>query len=184
MLGQMIGPMRPKTAHPRQQAPGSMPGVTQHRERIREIITAHDALSRRGLWAMLIFIAISGLALQCRAVDLFAGLPENIRDIIGAPPPAALIHVVLAISTLSSIIISIGRMTEGENPAGNWSRFWSGLAFRSVFYLFYATANALEENFLLVFTAGMIVLVLEHVSAWLYAMRTIEREKEHLAQLH
>lgn len=183
MLGHMIGPMRPKTADSRQQAVGTMAGVKEHRERIRQTITAHDALSRRGLWGMLFFIVISGVALQFRAVDLFAGLPDNVRCIIGAPPPPALIHVVLAISTLSSIIITIGRMTEDENPAGNWSRFWSGLAFRSVFYLFYATANALEENFLLVFTAGMIVLVLEHFATWLYAVRTIEREKEHLAQL-
>jgi hypothetical protein len=161
-----------------------MAGVKQHRERIQQTITAHDALSRRGLWGMLFFIVISGLALQFRAVDLFAGLPDNIRSIIGAPPPPALIHVVLAVSTLSSIIITIGRMTEDENPAGNWSRFWSGLAFRSVFYLFYATADALEANFLLVFTAGMIVLVLEHFVTWLYAVRTIEREKAHLAQLH
>lgn len=184
MLGHMIGPMRPKTANSRQQTAGSTAGVKEHRQRIQNIIVTHDALSRRGLWGMLIFIVISGLALQFRAVDLFADLPENVRCIIGAPPPPALIHVVLAVSTLSSIIITIGRMAEDENPAGKWSRFWSGLAFRSVFYLFYATANALEENFLLVFTAGMIVLILEHFATWLYAMRTIEREKEHLAQLH
>ncbi len=183
MLGYMIGPMRPKTANPRQQAINGMAGVNPHRERIRETISMHDALSRRGLWGMLIFIAISGLALQCRAVDLFAGLPENIRCIIGAPPPTVLIHVVLAVSTFSSIIITIGRMSDEENPAGNWRRFWSSLAFRSVFYLFYATANALEENFLLIFTAGMIVLVLEHFVTWFYAVKTIEREKEHLALL-
>ncbi len=183
MLGHMIGPMGPKTSNSRQQAAGEMGGVRQHRERIQKTIVTHDALSRRGLWGMLIFIVISGLALQFRDIDLFAGLPENVRCIIGAPPPPALIHVVLAVSTLSSLIITMGRMSEDENPAGNWNRFWSSIAFRSVFYLFYATANALEENFLLVFTAGMIVLVLEHFSTWLYAMRTIEREKEHLAQL-
>ncbi len=184
MLGHMIGPMRPKPASSRQLSAGSMTwGVKEHRELIQQTITAHDALSRRGLWGMLFFIVISGVALQFRAVDIFAGLPDSVRCIIGAPPPPALIHVVLGISTLSSIIITIGRMAEEENPAGNWSRFWSGLAFRSVFYLFYATANALEENFLLVFTTGMIVLVMEHFATWLYAVRTIEREKEHLAQL-
>ncbi len=183
MLGHMIGPMRPKTADSRQQAVGTKAGVKEHRERIRQTITAHDALSRRGLWGMLIFIVISCLALQFRNIELFAGLPDNVRCIIGAPPPPALIHVVLAVSTLSSIIITMGRMTEDENPAGNWSRFWSSIAFRSVFYIFYATANALEDNFLLVFAAGMIVLVLEHFATWLYAVRTIEREKEHLAQL-
>ena len=184
MVGHMIGPMRTKTANSRQQAVSGMAGVKQHRERIQATITTHDALSRRGLWGMLIFIVISGLALQFRAIDLFAGLPDNVRGIIGAPPPPALIHVVLAVSTLSSIIITMGRMAGEENPAGNWSRLWSSIAFRSVFYLFYATADALEANFLLVFTAGMIVLVLEHFATWLYAVKTIEREKEHLAQLH
>ncbi len=184
MLGHMIGPMGSKTANTRQQATGNMASVKQHRDRIQQTIIAHDTLSRRGLWGILFFIVISGLAIQLRAIDLFAGLPENIRFIIGAPPPTALINVVLAISTISSIIITMGRMTEEENPAGNWGRFWSSLAFRSVFYLFYATANALEANFPLVFTAGMIVLVLEHFATWLYAVRTIAREKAHLAQLH
>ncbi len=184
MLGHMIGPMRTRTANSRQQAGSGAASVKQHRERIQETITTHDALSRRGLWGMLAFIVISGLALQFRAIDLFAGLPDNVRCIIGAPPPPALIHVVLAVSTLSSIIITIGRMAGEENPAGSWTRLCSSLAFRSVFYLFYATANALEENFLLVFVAGMIVLVLEHFATWLYATRTIEREKAHLAQLH
>jgi hypothetical protein len=184
MLGHMIGPMRPKTANSRQQAVSGMAGIKQHREKIRETITTHDALSRRGLWGMLIFIVISGLALQFRAIDLFANLPDNVRCIIGAPPPPSLIHLVLGVSTVSSIIITMGRMAEEENPAGNWSRFWASLAFRSVFYLFYATANALEENFLLVFTAGIIVLVMEHFATWLYAVKTIDREKEHLAQLH
>jgi hypothetical protein len=175
--------MRPKTANSRQQAVSCTASVRQHRERIQETITTHDALSRRGLWGMLAFIVISGLALQFRDVELFAGLPDNVRCIIGAPPPPALIHVVLAVSTLSSIIIAIGRMWGEENPAGSWGRLCLGLAFRSVFYLFYATANALEENFLIVFVAGMIVLVMEHLATWLYAVRTIEREKEHLAQL-
>lgn len=183
MLGHMSGHIRPEMEDSRGKVVTYETGVQEHRERIVAAITSHDALSRRGLWGMLIFIMVSVMALPFRGVDLFADLPESFREILGTPPPPELIHVVLAISTISSIIIILGRAIEGGNPGCSWKRISSNICFRSAFYLLYATANALAENFLIVFTAGIIVLALEHFATWHYAVVTIEKEKEQLAQI-
>jgi len=184
MQGHLIGLMRPKAAASRHTGTHGPAGVMEHRQRILDSLSCHDALSRRGLWGLLAFIVISGLALQLRTVDLFVDLPENVRDILGTAPPPELIHVVLAVSTISSIIIILGRLVDEAQPRSRWSTLWTSVGFRSIFYLFYATANALEENFLIVFAAGVVVLALEHFATWHYAIKAMEREREQLAQIH
>jgi hypothetical protein len=175
--------MRPKAAAPRQNSTSGIAGISEHRERIMATIANHGALSRRGLWGMLMFIAFSGLSLQLRGVDMFAGLSDPMLRILGSAPPAILIHAVLAVSTVSSLIIALGRLQEGEVPAASWGRTLAGVAFRSIFYLFYAVAGVLETTFPIVFAAGMIVLSSEYLVTWRYAGKVIKEEKAHLAML-
>lgn len=183
MRAEMMAYTDPKSKPSRRNAVACPTGVKEHREKILATITTHDALSRRGLWGMLIFIVISFLVLQLRNMDVVTQLPENVRDILGTPPPPELVHVVLAVSTISSIIVILGQVMGEENPCGSWKQVWFSLGIRSIFYLFYASANALEENFLIVFAAGIVVLALEHFTSWHYAATSIEKEKELLAQI-
>lgn len=183
MFEHIIGHMRAKTTAPGQHSFSAPTSIVQHREMVLETIAANEALSRRGLWGMLMFITISGLALQLRGVDMFAGMPEGLRCLLGVAPPVVLIHLVLGISTISSLIIILGRSLDEEIHDFKWTRLWSSLGFRSVFYLFYATANALEGNFILVFTAGIIILAAEHFTTWRAATRTIKEKKEYLAHI-
>lgn len=183
MFEHIIGLSRPKAMVSRQTTFDGTTSISEHREKVLESITACETFSRRGLWGILLFIALSGFALQLRGVDLFAGMPEAVRCLLGTAPPVGLIHLVLGISTVSSLIIIFGRTTDDDLPDGSWTRLFTGLGFRSVFYLFYATAASLDDNFLMVFVTGIIVLAAEHVTTWRAATKAIAEKKEHLAHI-
>ena len=128
---------------------------------------------------MILFLGISASALRCRSFDLFAVLPENFREALGAPPPVDLIHLVLAASTVSALILIAGRAGEGRCGSGGWLQFGMSV----FFYPLYAVTNTLETWFPAVFAAGLIVLVVEHFSVWARASRAIQEEKERLERM-
>lgn len=123
---------------------------------------------------MTAFLLISIAALLVRDFNILEALPEQLRVILGAPPAPYLIHIVLAVSTVSALIILGGRLAEGTGPGKNWEQ----LAHRSAFYFFYFFSNALDQFFLVVFTAGMVVLLLEHYHIWTFYAKAIRHEKE------
>jgi len=181
MGAQMIGqPLRQEPVSPRQDHRCAVDG---HREQIVETIARLGVISRRGLWGILGFVAVSCLALQLRGVDLFAGFSDHVLRILGSAPPLILIHLVLAVSTCSTVVVLLGRIQNGETPARSRRDVCAGVAFRSAFYLFYAMAGALEGYFLVAFAAGIVVLALEHFVTWSSAARIIAEEKERLLRL-
>lgn len=137
------------------------------------------ALSRRGLWKLLLFLGISTAALQARDLDLFGTLPENVREILGAPPSPELVHVVLAISTISALILQYGRDVDQVRGSAGWLQF--GMA--AFFYPLYAMSNTLGIWFPLVCGAGLVTLAFEYVTIWSQASRAIHEERERLARM-
>jgi hypothetical protein len=178
MIGQMTGQTRP---HPKN-APERIWGKRVDAGQCRDVQHAIDGLytiARRGLWRILLFLAVSATALHFRDFDLFAVLPADGCEILGAPPPLILIHALLAISVCSALILIAGRGTEAHRGCNGWVQFGLTIAF----YPLYAVAHALNEFFPAVFAAGLLVLVLDHFSIWTVTSRAIREERERLGRL-
>lgn len=141
-----------------------------------ETIEAHGddlrLLARKGLWQLFTFVAASALFFYFRHADLLAPLAENIRQVLGCPPPAALTTLALAGYTLSAAIILLSRTVDGVRP----SLKWTYLGYRLVFYLFYSFSNSLAENFMSVFVAGLILFGLEQMNIAAYSLKTQPRK--------
>jgi hypothetical protein len=179
MIGQMTGQMRPGPKNHTGNVWEKRSDSGRRRVEITETINGLYTLSRRGLWRLLLFLAGSAAALQFRNFDLFAVLPENLREILGAPPPLALIHTVLAVSSISALILIAGREGGGSGECHRWLQFGLSISF----FPLYAVANALDTFFPVVLTAGLLVLVTEHFAIWSQATRAIRAEKEQLARM-
>jgi hypothetical protein len=136
-------------------------------------------LARKGLWQLFTFVAASALFFNFRHADLLAPLAENIRQILGCPPPAALTTLALAGYTLSAAILLVSRTVGGVRP----SLKWTYLGYRLVFYLFYSFSNSLAENFMSVFVAGLILFGLEQMNTMTYSLKIQPRNGGLLGKL-
>jgi len=180
MIGQMTGQIKPGPKSSLGSAWEKRGDYGRRRAEIRQTIDGLYASSRKGLWRVLFFLAVSAVALQFRDVELFTTLPENIRAPLGAPPPPFLIHLVLAVSTLSALILIAGRGAEesGRNGSG-----WLQLGMAAFFYPLYAMTNTLSAFFPAVFAAGLLVLFCDHAATWFHASCAIREEKERLGRM-
>lgn len=179
MLEHIIGQVKIGAKANSRKTCGDVADTNGYREKILDSINTLHANSRRGLWGIAAFLLISIIALLCRDVNVLDAFPEHVRVILGNPPSPYLIHVVLAVSTISALIIIAGRLADNGTPG----RIWSQLGHRSAFFLLYFFSNALDKNFLLIFLAGMAVLLLEHYHTWRYYSGEIQKEKELLKKL-
>ena len=180
MIGHITGQMKPgpKSSLENVWEKRSVSGY--RREEILHSIDDLHALSRRGLWKLLLFLGISTAALQARDFDLFGAFPENVQEVLGAPPSPELVHVVLAVSTISALILHYGNGVEKARGSSGWLQF--GMA--AFFYPLYAMSNTLSTWFPLVCVAGLIALFFEHLTIWTQTSRAIHEEKERLARMH
>jgi hypothetical protein len=112
-------------------------------------------LSRRGLWQLLLFLLISMAAFAGQDFDLFAAVPEEFWTLLGSPPPP-LIHLVLGIYTCCAVMLLPARLAKAS-----LAQSWAHMSYRTIFYLFYLSANALAAHFMLVFVAGLVLYGLE-----------------------
>lgn len=151
----------------------------RRREKILNSITATQAFSRKGLWGIVLFLSASLLASYLQNYGLTSCLSPEIRDMLGPAPLTVLIDILLAVSTVSSLINIAGRITEGDKP----QRTWSHVGFRILFYGLYFISDALSAHILLVFVTGILVLGLEQYALWFYASRTIRDERQLLGVL-
>ncbi|KAF0214765.1 MAG: hypothetical protein FD174_4309 [Geobacteraceae bacterium] len=179
MLEHIIEHVKPGTKINPRKACDTAADSRQYRETILDNINTLHALSRRGLWGVAAFLLISIIALLCRDINILETFPENIRVILGCAPAPYLIHAVLAVSTISALIIIAGRVGNEAEPGSIWSQ----LGHRSAFYLFYFFSNALDKSFMVTFLAGLTVLLLEHYHIWSHYSRVIQKEKELLKKL-
>lgn len=179
MLEHIIEQVKPGTKINPHKAYNSTADSRQYREKILDNINALHAQSRRGLWGVAAFLLISIIALLCRDINIIETFPENIREILGCAPAPYLIHIVLGVSTISALIIIAGRVGNDTEPGSIWSQ----LGHRSIFYLFYFFSNALDKHFMVIFLAGLTVLLLEHYHIWSHNSKAVKKEKELLKKL-
>jgi hypothetical protein len=178
MLGHTIDHIKPNTA----QAPRTTDWTinSEHRRgKILVSIKEHQALSRRGLCGILSFLALSASAIYCRETIMLTMFHEKVKELLGAPPPSLLIHIALGVSFVSAMILILGRMTENSKPGYSRLNIW----IPTIFYPLYFFSDNMDKNFQAVFAAGLIILIVEHVSNWYYSSKTILEEKEQLKQL-
>lgn len=125
--------------------------------------TEFGVLSRCGLWHLLLFLLLSMAAFVGQDFDLFAATPEEFWTLLGSPPPPALIHLVLGIYTICAVMLLPARMNKASVMQS-----WAHMGYRTVFYLFYLSANALAAHFMTVLLAGLILYGLEQFYLFLY----------------
>ncbi|WP_243371863.1 hypothetical protein [Geotalea sp. SG265] len=130
------------------------------------------APSRRGLWGMVIFLGISLCALAVRDAQLLAALPETVRALLGDTPPPVLIHLAMAASTVSALILILGRITGHTRPDYSWIN----IAMPVLFYPLYLIADTDRSSFISVMAVGLILLLLEHLTVRHCAVRAINRQ--------
>lgn len=124
-------------------------------------------LPRRGLWHMLLFLLISMAAFAGQEFDLFASISEDLWPLLGSPPPPQLIHVGLVIYTFCALMLLPARLTSASR-----AQSWAHTGYRTIFYFFYLSANALAAHFMVVFVAGLILYGLEQAYLLLHMCKT------------
>lgn len=120
-------------------------------------LTSH---SRRGQWGMVLFLGISLGALALRDAQLLAALPDTVRALLGDTPPPVLVHLALAASTVSALILILGRITGHTRPDYNWIN----IALPVLFYPLYLIADTDRSSFISVMAVGLTLLLLEHLT--------------------
>ena len=128
--------------------------------------------SRQGLLELLQFLLVSGCAFTIQDFNLFNTFPEQVKVILGCPPPAILTNIALTIYCIAIMIPQCISLAGGTRPV----RTHRHLGYLVCFYLFYFISNALTVNFAGVLTVGLIIYGLGQVSIWAYATRPIEDE--------
>jgi hypothetical protein len=151
------------------------PALSRSPEEARARIRAYSARSRLGQWGLIVFLALSMAAF--RFGSLFNKLPEDWQAALGSAPPIMLMSIALAVYAFSALLYILARMMEGDRKY----RGWSHLGYLGGFYLFFAYADALRDNFWAILVAGLTILGLEHFRLWSHCKEVIRREREILA---
>lgn len=137
-----------------------------------------QAVSRRSLWEVVLFVLISLGAFRLRAFDLLASVSEPVREILGYPPPAYLVSIALAVYCFSALTIALTQIANHAEPTPHWSH----LGYRSMFYLFYGVSGSLTNNFMAVFFIGFFLYAIEQAHVWMYAHYLEHQEEELLGE--
>lgn len=130
-----------------------------------------QAMARKGLWGLLLFLLIGVLVFLARDFNLYRVLPEAVLMVLGGPPPATLIHLALAGYSFTVVVPVLIRMANGDQPVVGWRHlFW-----RSAFYLFYLVSTTLPENFLVLVVIGILLYLVEQAGIWCYRWQHLDR---------
>lgn len=176
MSGHFIEHIKEATAPKSQDAAHPSAKLDQVAAGINEL----HALTRRGLWGMLLFLSLSATVLYCSEAGIFAMVPAEVRNFFGELPPPRWLHAVLAVSWLSAFVLIMGRMVDDSEPCYNWYN----VGLPTIFYPLYIFTEGAATYFPAVFAAGLILLVCEHVSVTLHARRLLREETARLRQLN
>lgn len=131
--------------------------------------SALHALSRKGLWGLLLFLVASVAAFMVQEFNLYQTFPEPVLQILGCPPPATLIHLTLTAYSFTVIVPVLIRMATGEKPSVRWHH----LPCRAVFYLFYLASTTLPQNFVAVIIIGTLLYAIEQAGIWSYLYKNL-----------
>lgn len=142
------------------------------RSRIEARIRSLERASGNGLWSMVLFLLVSLVAFDGFA--FFPDLSDDVRRMLGAPPPSEMISLALVVYAFSGIVQTLARMSRNIKP-------YRGLmhaAFFTAFYIFYHLSGALQDNFWAVFFAGVSVLGLENYYLWAHSSAAVRKERD------
>lgn len=177
MLGHMIAQIKPRTAPHDERAEAA--AIAYSQEEVLSTIRELHALSRRGLWGILLFLAVSALTLYSSEAGLFASVPSDVKELFGDPPPVQLLHIALGVSWLSAFILILGRRSGEGKPCYSWYN----IGLPTAFYPLSIFSDRTGTFFPAVFAAGLLLLVVEHATVVSYATRVIEEETARLRRL-
>ena len=139
-------------------------------ELIKEI-NRLNRFSTRGILALSLFIVVSILAW---GGFFFLPAPDTVTALLGKPPSARIISIVLLLYTFSAIILSLSRMTSGIEHRSSFSH----VGFLTAFFLFYYFGKTLEENYWAVFGSGITILGVESYRIWTFCAEGISKNRE------
>ena len=178
MLGQTSNPSRQQKSTTSEEPAAERRDSPQMQKSIEADIDKLFIDSRKGMWALVIFLGVSIVAFQLRDQTLTGCLSAAFREQLGPAPPETLIDILQFVSTFSSLILIAGRIYDGSKPGNTWTpgSTWAHLGFRLVFYPLYFIADCLGAHFAMVFISGIVVLGLQHYNIWNYSTRVIEEK--------
>jgi hypothetical protein len=158
-----------------QQSSANIPANGDRADLLRqELIREIDRLNRfstRGILALTLFLVVCILAWQHFP---FLPPPDRVTDLLGKPPSASMISIVLLLYTFSALILSLSLMTSGIEHRSSFSH----TGYLTAFFLFYYFSSALEDNYWAVFGAGITILGVESYRIWSYCAEGITQKKE------
>lgn len=178
MSGHLIEQIKAKPVH------GAGPfvadsNVSWSREQVAQNIVRLHALSRRGLWGLLLFLTLSAVALGLAQAGLSVAAHEGVREIFGPLPPVDLLNVVLGVSWFSAFVMIIGRRGSDGEPGYNWCN----IGLPAACYPLYVFCDPTGACFTVVFMAGLVLLLLEHAMVISYTMKAVRAETARLERL-
>ena len=141
------------------------------RQELLKEISRLDRFSSRGILALSMFLVVCLLAWWGFS---FLPAPESVTAILGKPPSASIISIVLLLYTFSAIILSLSRMAAGIEHNSSFSH----VGFLTAFFLFYYFGKSLEENYWAVFGSGITILGVESYRIWSFCAEGISKNRE------
>jgi hypothetical protein len=141
------------------------------RQELLKEISKLERFSSRGILALSLFLVVSILAWWGFP---FLPAPESVTAILGKPPSANIISIVLLLYTFSAIILSLSRMAAGIEHNSSFSH----VGFLTAFFLFYYFGKSLEENYWAVFGSGITILGVESYRIWSFCAEGISKNRE------
>lgn len=126
--------------------------------------------SRSGLWGIFIYLAVTVIVVCNKDQSLAAVLPPHMMKQLGTVPPVFMAVALLWISTVSALIVIVGRLFHGTKPADTTSQ----VGFRIGIYILFFVVGGLAQWFNELFISGLIVLSLQHYNVFSYYTREIE----------
>jgi hypothetical protein len=173
MPGHLIDAMKTKAAALPPRIDLQPQGSCCGRERVSLAPSQLPALSRRGPWGIRLFLVLSAATLYLSEAGLPAMVPD-LRELFGDPPPPVLVHLVLAVSWLSALVLIMGRVTGDAAPGYSWYN----IGLPTVCYPLYLFADTASTHFAVVFCAGLILLLAEHWSVAYQVSKALQAARE------
>lgn len=139
------------------------------RQELAKEINRLNRFSTRGVLALALFLVVSILAWWGFP---FLPAPDTVTALLGKPPSARIISIVLLLYTFSAIILSLSRMTAGIEHRSSFTH----VGFLTAFFLFYYFGKSLDDNYWAVFGSGITILGVESYRIWNFCAEAVSRK--------
>lgn len=149
---------------------GTGDGVELLRRELSHDIDRLNRFSSRGILALALFLVVS---IPAWSGFPFLPAPDAATALLGKPPSARIVSIVLVIYTFSALILSLSRMTAGIEHRSSFCH----VGYLTAFYLFYYFGKSLDDNYWAVFGAGVTILGVEAYRIWAFCSEGISRMK-------